>query len=178
MATLDDFIRDHRDAFDDNEPIDGHFDRFAAKLDALPGSMDSHRRRFSMLRVAAVILVMISVSIIIFDLASGALRKQFASRPSDQALPSEIKEALQYYDEQTTRQLAVLDNLTTGSRDAGQISASVLQDVKKLDQSTMELKNTLAENPGDERLQAAIIRNQQMKEKMLSNIITQISLTK
>lgn len=55
MATPDDFIHKHRAHFDDNEPDEGHFDRFRAKMRhaSKPG-----KQYFTLgLKVAAALLV-------------------------------------------------------------------------------------------------------------------------
>jgi hypothetical protein len=44
-----------------------------------------------------------------------------------------------------------------------------------LDAGTKELQRSLAENPNDERIQAAIIQNQQMKEGIMNTILSKLN---
>jgi hypothetical protein len=47
-----------------------------------------------------------------------------------------------------------------------------------LDANTSELTKAYRENPDDERITAAIIRNQQMKETITKNMIQQMNQVK
>lgn len=178
MPDLHKYIRDHQSEFDDAEPSAGHFDRFAARLDTLPATRSIARTRSQMLKVAALIVVLISVTVMVFDLATREIRDRFDTAKQGSELPLEIREAVQYYDNQSGKQIAALQSLTANHKDAVALNASVLKEIKSLDATTSELKKSLAENPGNERILDAIIQNQQMKETMLNNIITQLSPTK
>ncbi|MEI7724162.1 MAG: hypothetical protein WCK09_03610 [Bacteroidota bacterium] len=178
MPNLQKFIRDHQSEFDDAEPSAGHFDRFAARLDALPVTRPVARTRSQMLKIAALILVLISVSVMVFDLATREIRDRFAMAKQGSELPLEIREAVQYYDNQSGKQMATLQSLTANHADAVALNASALKEIRSLDATTNELKKSLTENPGNERILDAIIQNQQMKETMLNNIITQLSPSK
>ena len=46
-------------------------------------------------------------------------------------------------------------------------------ELRSLNTNSEELKKTLSENP-DERVQAAIIRNYQMKEKIMNELVDQM----
>jgi hypothetical protein len=90
-------------------------------------------------------------------------------------LPAEINDALQYYDQQTATRLATLNSLTGSSHEAQQVSQGVLKEIGNLDAASAELKEQLALNPGNDRIEAALIRNQQMKQDILNEMIRHIS---
>jgi hypothetical protein len=178
MPDLSKFIRENRTEFDDAEPLAGHFDRFAARLGAQPETQVSERGGSKMLKFAAVIIVLISLSVFVFDFATREIRARFADEKQGTELPAEIREAVQYYDNQSGQQLASIPKLMTNQEDAAALSASVLKEIRSLDAATGELKNSLAENPGNERILDAIVQNQQMKETLLNTIISQLSQSK
>jgi len=175
MSDLEKFIRQHRAEFDGDEPSPGHFERFEARLDESREFGVHAGSRSRMLKIAALILLFISISAIVFDFATQQIHARFASGQHKQELPDEISDVIRYYDNQASVQLAVLGNLTAGKKDAGVLDKSVRNEINNLDASTAELKMNLEDSPGNERIEAAIIRNQQMKESILINIINQIS---
>lgn len=175
MSNLEKFIKENRSDFDDAEPSAGHFGRFAARLEEELPAHNFSRNRPQMLKIAALILLLICLSAIVFDFAATQIRKNFMPETANVQVQDELKDAISYYESETTEQLAVLGNLTHGKQEAIQTSSSVLTDLKNLDAATAELKKTLDENPGNERIQEAIIQNQQMKNLILNNVIARLS---
>ncbi|MEI6436941.1 MAG: hypothetical protein WCP32_19115 [Bacteroidota bacterium] len=175
MSNLQKFIREHREEFDDSEPSNDHFERFAALLDEESETNIPARNRSQMLKIAALILLLIGLSAIIFDFATQQIRTRFSSYQTNSELPDELRDVIRYYDNHANVQLAALGNLTVGNKDAVALNESVLREIGILDALTAELKINLKDNPGNERIEAAIIRNQQMKESILNTIINEIS---
>ncbi len=175
MQNIEKYIKDHVDEFDSGEPDEGHFNRFAERLAARPLLKPASHRPSVMLLVAALIIVMISVSVFVFDFATSGIRKRITGETQGAELPLEIREAVQYYDNQTSRQIDTLAKLAENHSETGALCATALKDVRSLDATTAELKRSLTENPGDERVLDAIIRNQQMKEAMLNTIIARLA---
>jgi hypothetical protein len=175
MKNLDNLIRENREAFDTEEPDSGHFARFEARLEAASGQRPSAFNRFTMLKVAALILVLISVSVFIFDLATREIRERFTMAGSSSDLPLELREAMQYYNGQAELQLVKIRSLASNNEQAGELSKNALKEIASLDHTTGDLESELNANPGNEHIQAAIILNQQMKEGILNNIVLQLT---
>jgi len=175
MPKLENYIKNHLAEFDSNEPEPGHFVRFEHRLDVKPEKKLSGNYRLRFLKVAALIILLISLSVFVFDFGTREIRERFADEKQGTELPLEIREAVQYYDNQANTQIATIHKLAANQEDAASLSASALNEVQSLDATTSELKKSLAENPGNEHIFDAIIRNQQMKEAMLKTIITQLS---
>jgi hypothetical protein len=175
MTNLEKYIKDHHGEFDSHEPEPGHFKRFEDRLAARPELRPSRHNRSLVLRIAALIIVLVTVSVFVFDFATREFRERLAAERQGVELPLEIREAVQYYDSQTKTQMATLNKLAVNQEDAGSLNSSALNEINILDAATDELKKSLAENPGNEVILDAIIRNQQMKENMLNTIITQLS---
>lgn len=177
MTDLEKFMVDHRDEFDAYEPAQGHFERFGQRLASKP-VVEPALRQPVMLKIAAIILLMITVSVFVFDLAGRAISDRFASGRQGGELPLEIRQAVQYYDNQTDTQLAALHKLAALQHEPGGISEAAVKEIRDLDAATAELKKLLAGNPGNERILDAIIQNQQMKESVLNTIISRVSQQK
>ncbi|MCX6268829.1 MAG: hypothetical protein NTW16_16005 [Bacteroidetes bacterium] len=175
MTNLEKYVKNHLEEFNSHEPDQGHFKRFEDRLNEQSELKSQVHSSFWGLKIAALILVMISVSVFVFDLATREVRERFSAEKEGAELPLEIREAVQYYDNQSVTQIATLNRLAANHADAGALGTSVLKEIQSLDHATEELKNSLHENPGNERILDAIIRNQQMKETMLNTIITQLS---
>ncbi|MDP1622026.1 MAG: hypothetical protein Q8M08_06765 [Bacteroidales bacterium] len=178
MPKLEKYIKDHLDEFDAFEPDPGHFKRFEDRVGAVPVLSPFRFNRAVMLKVAALILVMISVSVIVFDFATSELRVRIFAENQGSELPLEIREAVRYYDNQATIKIAAIQKLSVNQQDADVLKNSAISEIQNLDATTEELKRSLAKNPGNEHILDAIIQNQQMKETMLNTILTQLSLAR
>lgn len=176
MKKLEQVINDHREEFDSDLPSEGHFGRFEALLDAqAPISMParSHRKH---LRIAAIILVLISASVMVFDHTTNRVRTMLFS-DEQSALTSDLQDAIHYYDNKTAQQLSQITKLATSPTQAAELKNSAINAVRSLDNNTAELSSELKNNPGNEQILTAISRNQRMKDEILSGIIRQLTPT-
>lgn len=171
-------MTENRAEFDDAEPSAGHFEKFHARLNEQPVIQTQARHHSHLLKIAALIIVLISVSVFVFDFATRKISERFAAEAQGSELPLEIREAVQYYDTKSVTQIAALNKLTANHTDAKELTASALKEIESLDAATSELKKSLSGNPGNEKIFDAIIQNQQMKETMLNTMITQLSQSK
>ncbi|MFZ4522544.1 MAG: hypothetical protein ACOYNC_12620 [Bacteroidales bacterium] len=175
MSDIEKFIRNHRDEFDEAEPAIGHLDRFADRLSTLPLAAAPRRNRSQMLKIAAVIVVLISAGGLLLDFATRGIRERYATGNQGTELPAEIRDAVQYYTNQTNSQVAAIHNLAADHEEALAVNTAALNEIHNLDAITAELKKSLEGNPGNEQILDAIIRNEQMKERMLNTILKQLA---
>ena len=175
MAELEKYIDHHRDEFDADEPSAGHFDRFALMLDEVGDHQPQLRAGAGFLKIAAIILLFICAGAFVVEFAAKQVMSRFSSPQTSSVLSREITDAMLYYDNQSSDQMAVLQSLTKGHPDAVSTGKTVLAEIQNLDNSARELKNSLLENPGNERIEAALIQNRQMKNVILNTVITQMS---
>ncbi|HNW74542.1 MAG TPA: hypothetical protein PKN44_13015 [Bacteroidales bacterium] len=178
MKRLEDFIEEHRPEMDGAEPGEGHFERFALKLQQDADRPRSQPGRFYVLKLAAVILVLITVGVIATEFIAGSFMQRIFKTNETSHLTPELKEAIQYYNDQTLDKLGQLEILARTSPEVRKMQATVLRDLDNLDAATNDLQKSLGENPGNERLQAAIIQNQRMKESILNTILQNVTSLK
>jgi hypothetical protein len=175
MENLEKFIRENRDEFDTTEPLDGHFERFRERLGSAEENQATGISRFYFLKVAAIILLFITISVFVFDQAARSVRNRFSKETPAAQLPVEITEAMQYYDAKAISQLSQVRKLASDPVQADLINEDALKEMEALDAGTKDLQQSLAENPNNDRIQAAIIQNQQMKEGIMNTIISKLS---
>lgn len=173
MDNLEKFITENRELFDDALPPEGHLSRFESKLDqqnALPGrSFD----RYFLLKIAAGLLILLTVSVYIFDFAANHLSKSLTGENKAAVVSTEIQDAINYYDDAASTKLGQINKLACCGQDTRNIYSMASAELRSLNANSEELKKMLAKNP-DERVQAAIIQNQKMKEKVMSDLVNQM----
>ena len=101
MDKLEKFMTENRDQFDDAEPMAGHFSRFEEMLDQETPQPVLFSRTF-LLKVAAGILVFLTVSVYIFDFAAHRATRSFASERAGVSVPADVQDAMNYYDDAAT----------------------------------------------------------------------------
>jgi hypothetical protein len=178
MGKLEKYISDHRNSFDSDEPDSGHFNRFEERLQKQHGNAPVRANRAVFLKIAAAILLLISISAVMFDFVTKEFRDYFSTTKAGSEMPAEVREAVQYYDNKTNTQIASLCQHVPNQDECRSLSLEAAREIRILDDNTEELKESLILNPGNEHIIDAIIRNQQMKEAMLATIIERISKLK
>jgi hypothetical protein len=178
MDKLDKFIRENAGLFDDSEPDHGHFGRFSEKLDQDSRITAFRINRSLMLKIAAGILVLITATVLIFDIGMKRLSKSVEMVNTGTGLTNEMQDAMFYYDGETSSRLGEFNKLACCGEEKVNLNSMVSSELNSLDGNIAELKHALKQNPDNERLQAALIRNQQMKNEVLDNMINQMKKTK
>ena len=174
MDKLEKIFIENRESFDDAEPMEGHFSRFQEKLDrqSIPERVTNNRMFF--LKIAAGILVLLTVSVFIFDFAAGRLKETFKKENTGVTLSPEMQDAINYYDNSASSKLRQIDQLACCGQDTRKIHSMAGIELNDLDANAAELQKALSENPGNERIQAAIIQNHQMKDEVMNQVVKQM----
>jgi hypothetical protein len=178
MDKLDKFISENAGLFNDSEPDPGHFNRFSEKLDQETGIEPFRIKRNLMLKIAAVIIVLITATVLVFDLGMNRFSKSIMVNNTGTGLNNEMQNAMFYYDGLTTNRLGEFNKLACCGEEQIHLNSMVSSELNDLDGNIAELKQALLKNPDNERLQAALIQNQQMKGQVIDNMINQMKKTK
>jgi hypothetical protein len=173
MDKLEKFIMENRELFDDAEPPEGHFDRFEEKLDQQLAPSGIVFDKYFLLKIAAGLLILFTVSVYIFDFAANRLSGSQSGKPRSALVSPEMQDAINYYDDAASTKLGQINKLACCGQDTRKIYSMASAELRSLNANSEELKKTLSENP-DERVQAAIIRNYQMKEKVMNELVEQM----
>lgn len=178
MDKLEKYVKEHRDLFEDSEPPAGHFDRFEGKLDSQLDNKGFALNRVFLLKIAAGLLILLTVTVFLFDIAVRRISKFAQDNISGKELPAELQEAVNYYDDAATIHLGKIQKLACCGQDTRNLYSMASGELDALDANATELKKTLKENPDDERVQSALIRNQKMKETVMNNMISKMKSAK
>jgi hypothetical protein len=178
MDRLDKFIGENRELFNDSEPDPDHFNRFRERLGQESGTAGFMMKRNQMLKIAAIIIVFITTTVFVFDLGVKRFSKSIAADNSEKGLTDEMENAMNYYDGLTVNRLGEFNKLACCGEEKVRLNSMVSSELNKLDKNISELKQILKDNPDNERIQAALIQNQQMKNQVLDNMIDQMKKTK
>jgi hypothetical protein len=175
MKELEKYVKENLDLFNDAEPDPDHFEKFRKKLELNSDRDITFHRPGTMLKIAAVILIFLTVTVFIFDHSIHGLRKMLIPETATIVFPADVSDAMQYYSQQATQGMNEIDQLAGSNQKGQQLINMAMNDLKSLDANTSELTKAYRENPDDERITSAIIRNQQMKETVVKNIIQQMN---
>lgn len=174
MDKLEKFITKNRESFDDAEPLTGHFSRFEEKLDQQQSHSGFAIDKNFLLKIAAGLLILLTVSVYIFDFAANRLSKNLSGESRSAIISTEMQDVINYYDDAASTKLGQIDKLACCGQDTRKVHSMANNEMNSLNANSAELQKALSENPGNERIQAAIIQNHQMKEKVMNQVVSQM----
>jgi len=172
MSMLEEKIRKNRDLFDGAEPSEGHFDRFQSKLDALqevaPRRVSWYSYRF--FRVAAVIVVLLSFSVIYYMIDPSVNSNVLSAN----TLPQEVQEARMYYNKLADEKLQKINQCASSTSEASYIQKVAVDEISILDSNSVKLEKELQADKQNKRLINALLRNYKTKSDLLDDILNRL----
>lgn len=174
MDNLEKFFVENREQFDHAEPLAGHFGRFEEKLDQ-QFSHSGPAGKYFLLKIAAAILILMTVAVYIFDFAANGISRNLSGSKSS-VIPAEMQDAINYYDAAASTKLKQVTKLACCGQDTKKVYSMANNELKSLNANSAELQKALSQNPGNERIQAAIIQNHQMKDKIMNQVVDKLKI--
>jgi hypothetical protein len=148
--------------FDVNEPNEGHFSRFEAKL-------NKGKKPTALLKLWPILAIAASL-ILIFGVWLGS---SFSTQGMELAkVSSEMGETQNYFVATIEKELATIEK--ERNPDTEQIINDGLQQLNKLEKEYHELTLVLKESTEDKRIIYAMIANFQQRIEVLQSLLTQI----
>ncbi|MBE0649030.1 MAG: hypothetical protein IH596_14760 [Bacteroidales bacterium] len=178
MNNLDKFIRNHAEMFDDQEPAEGHFDRFEQRLERQHASVTRTAPIRMWMKIAAGIIILITAGLAISDLATHDFSKRTNLQEATLGLPDELIEVLDIYQRRSDQKMTELNQLALNCPNGSQLIQTTQNEVDQLNKNMDNLVSALKENPSDNRVQNALIQNCKAKESLLSDVILQEKMKK
>jgi hypothetical protein len=169
MKNIDEIISKNQGLFDDNEPMEGHFDRFNWKLEK---RLHSHAIKRSivpyLLRAAVVTLLITLSSLWTWD---HFIRADRGRMTLGQVSP-QYKEVENYY----VHQVNLVESELTGIelKDNPEQKQMLTNEMKSMDSVYVQLQKELKVNPNDERIINAMIEHYQTKLEVMTYIVNQL----
>lgn len=172
MSLLEEKIKKNRDSLDAAEPSPGHTERFEKKLASLHNSKANSKglRIRRGLRVAAVIVVLIGLSITLYLVTPGRLNNGLAANP----LPQEIQEVKMYYQFETQKKLDQVQQCAVSPDQADLIKQIAEQELQQLDSNSSQLEDQLRNDQDNKRVKDALILNYKTRADLVEDIIKKV----
>lgn len=172
MNKLEDHIRNNQRLYEEDEPNDGHLERFLNRLDAREKQTKTRRINTWKMVVAAMLLLgLILTPVYLF----------FENQPEASATSADVQELSTieaFYKTQADNYLQQIDLLADrGMVDPAQ-KANALKRVEELEKKNMLLSQQYEQLGGDSRLKTAIILNYQMMAESLNSLIVMTKNTR
>ena len=178
---IEKLIQNNLEALNDNEPMDGHFERFEAKLKA------QHKKRKISLNVvlkvaAAIVFVFLATNqaFIYFSPNSQGLILN-ANKPSEVTLASistEYKEVEFYYTTSIKTGLNQWDELNNEGYISDEEQTMMQTELEEFEKLYKSLQDDLAANPNDERVINAMLEFYQTKLSLINMIVNKLEEVK
>ena len=163
---IEELMNQNGDAFNDQEPLEGHFDRFAKKLE----NAEKKNRPLTWVRVlkaAAIVVLVFFSSLYVYEHAVVSKPEQMQS----ETLPQEVQEAEMYYNSMVQTRYEQIERFDFKDAEQKQL---LLKELKEMDEVYGSLKNELKKHPEDEYIINAMIMHYQRKVEVLNQIINQL----
>lgn len=178
MSDIEKFIREHAEKIDDQEPADGHFERFGLRLESL---QQSYRRPTPVrmwMKLAAGIVILMTAGLAIFELATHDFSQRTSLQQASLGLPDELIQVLDIYERRSDQQMMELSQLAEKCPNGASLVRSTQEDLNQFNRNMNDLVSALKENPSDDRVQNALIQNCKAKESLLSDVLLQEKMKK
>ena len=170
MNSLEEIIRKERGAFDDQEPSEGHFERFSFKLAVRLHSGKAKRSIVPYLLKAAVVTLLVTLSSLwTYD---HFIRENIKQTMKLGQVSPEYREVERYYVQQVNFMEKDINSLDLENNP--EQKEIMMQELKSMDSTYVELQKELKANPDDQRIIDAMIKHYQTKIDVMSYILEQL----
>ncbi len=177
---IEELILKNLKELNDNEPMDGHFERFQAKLNT-----QNKKRKFNFSIVwkvaAAVVFVLLAVNQANIYLSPNRQTENSASNNADFSLASvspEYKEVEFYYTNAINVGLDQWNSLKTDGYISKTEQETMVTELADFEARFKTLQTDLAANPGDERVINAMLEYYQAKLEIINMIVNKLEEVK
>jgi hypothetical protein len=171
MDTLDKILNEHHQEFYNEMPDEGHFERFAKKLDQhQKGSVRQLNIYKSWYKIAAVLIILLGTSIILFKYIINNSDNTLISN-----LPGDYQEISNYYGslvDAKYNEVKTLDKISTNK----ELFVKLSDELSDLDKSHDEILQDARENPNDPMIMNAFMNLYKIKIDLIDRTIEDYNL--
>jgi hypothetical protein len=170
---LERLILNNRESFDENEPFEGHFERFEAKLQK--ASKPNRRITFGpVLKIAAIVVF----ALLVVNQARLWLKPEKSETISLGSISPQYREVEFYYTNAIHTGMKQLESFEKEGFISKQEQQTMQQEQKEFDQMYQKLLTDLKANPNDERVINAMLEYYQSRINILTLIINKLNEAK
>ena len=176
MSFLEQKIKNNRGFFDRHQPPEGHEARFAEKLAARETPDESETDgRASWLKISGVAAAVVLALFFVYEYKDDFVQAAVTQTVNQIQLSEELNNVFEYYEAITCANVERINILASDSAQTQYVKSMAQKQLESLDAALAEIKKEYAKNPGDKRLQAALINNKRKKAEVVEHIIKQLS---
>ena len=169
---IEDLILGNLDKFEGNEPLEGHFERFEAKLKKQHRNKVFTLKNFGRLAAAAIFAFLVINQALIYFTPK---EKEIASLG---AISNEYSEVEFYYTSEIKSGLNQWDNFYKAGILSEQDNLMMKAELKEFDEMMEKLQEELKANPNDQRIINAMLEHYQTKLNLINLIINNLQEVK
>jgi len=171
INNFENFILDNRDNFTNDDPPNGHVDRFESKLSKHNAIFKRNKTLF-VLKIAASISIIITLSVTVLWVY---LNYSYQPKNPIASIETiEFNETINYYSDQVSIRIDQLKKMKSIETDQ---KNNIFAELDTMAYTYGQLENELKNNPSDERVMNAIIEHYQIKLDALNQIIQSFSIS-
>jgi hypothetical protein len=171
MDWIDELIRENKEMFENEEPSQGHFERFGERLRNEKRRKLVRRIYTATAAVAAGLILMVS-SVVVYE-------RYFDREPDAMKLGDvdpRLSKVEYYFTSQIDQLSSGIDSLTSYSDE--NTRTMINQELAEMDSIHTELSRKLGRHPGDERIVTAMINYYQTKLKIMQSFLANLNQIK
>jgi archaellum component FlaC len=164
MDKLEKLFSEYREAFEE-EPLEGHFDRFETKLDQYNPVKKRKLKAWPFLKIASVLIIVLLLANLLIYVIPGKKAnndRQFAN--------SELNETANFYTVRINSGLSQLQRMADQGIGSEQELLQVKKEMDEMDKLYRDLQIEYSKNPNDERVVNALIEYYQTKLNIINTI--------
>jgi len=169
MKTIEEVVKENRNAWDDREPEAGHFERFSVKLELRRQARAPKRSIVPYLLRAAVVTLLVTLSSLwTWDhfIRPGSKRMTLSE------VSPQYREVENYYIHQVSLIEGEISNMDI--HNSPEQKEILLSELESMDSVYVSLQKELKANPNDERVISAMIEHYQTKLEVMNYIVNQL----
>lgn len=169
MKDIEKIIRDNTGFFNEEEPFEGHFERFSARLEARQFVSPGRTSILPHLLKAAAVAILVTLSSL---WTWEHVLSPDANRMTLGEVSPEYREVEQYYVQQVNMFENQIDNVWIN--DDPEEKEMLMDELDQMDEMYLELQRDLKANPNDERVINAMIEHYQRKVDIMNYVLSQL----
>lgn len=174
MSFLEKKIKENKDFFNDQQMPEGHKKRFGERLDRIQQKQIRKERWPNVLRIAAVMVILISGYFVLRNVSFHNLGDEMLSQVTEISFGAEIENVFAYYDAISDEKIEKIDKVAPNSAEASRIKQLAKRRLRELDANLAEIEKEYTKFPNNKRLKAALVNNKRKKAEIMDNILTQL----
>ncbi len=165
---LESFVNENRHEFDQMEPSDRMWEAISGQLNEEP---KSKIRRFSWMKIAAVVVLSLAIPTVIYQVKFSE-EKQSAKAVHVDPEVQELIEAEAFYAQEVSGKLAEIQKCY---KVYPELKSEIEGDLNELESMYISLKSDLKENISNKEVIEAMIENNRNRMKLVDDVLEQIN---